>query len=106
MGLCYARNKNFPVDPRLDAVRFNRRRGPGKPKKSGNARTIEPPLVGPQPAGQALMEEETDGAGGREEPDEGEVEVPQGDWGGRCQLEPGSSNDDEDAEELNWDLAE
>ena len=44
-ALVYDRNKDFPVDPRLDAVRFTRKRKVGRPKALGSALTRETPLV-------------------------------------------------------------
>ena len=41
MALTYERNKNFPVDPRLNAVQF-RKRTAGRPKKRGLALTRDP----------------------------------------------------------------
>ena len=45
LALVYDRNKDFPVDPRLDAVRFTRKRKVGRPKALGSALTRETPLV-------------------------------------------------------------
>ena len=44
MALTYDRNRAFPVDPRLNAVKFTKRK-PGRPKKLGLALTREAPLV-------------------------------------------------------------
>merc|ERR1712107_337667 len=41
MALTYERNKNFPDDPRLNAVQF-RKRTAGRPKKRGLALTRDP----------------------------------------------------------------
>ena len=44
LGLVYDRNKDFAVDPRLDAIRFTRKRKVGRPKNTGRALDKEQPL--------------------------------------------------------------
>ena len=43
LALTYDRNKDFPVDPRLNAVKFQKRTA-GRPKSRGLALTRDPPL--------------------------------------------------------------
>lgn len=45
LGLVYDRKKDFPVDPRITAVRFIRKRKAGRPRNLRPALTREPPLV-------------------------------------------------------------
>ena len=45
MALVYDRNKEFPIDPRLNPLRFKRKRPVGRPKKLGLALTREQPLM-------------------------------------------------------------
>ena len=78
MALHY--DNGYPVDPRLSAVKFKRKRPAGRPKKIGPALAREPP--------------ETVGAEGgvREHGDDEDA-------GGS-----GVSSQEDDPEELNWDL--
>ena len=45
MALVYDRKKEFPIDPRLNPLRFKRKRPVGRPKKLGLALTREQPLM-------------------------------------------------------------
>ena len=45
MGPVYDRKKDFPIDPRLNPLRFKRKRKVGRPKKLGLALTREQPLL-------------------------------------------------------------
>ena len=45
MALLYDRKKEFPIDPRLNPLRFKRKRPVGRPKKLGLALTREQPLM-------------------------------------------------------------
>ena len=65
MALTYDRNKEFPIDPRLNAFQFTKQKA-GRPKKHGLALTREPPLV---PGNDAHPEEALPGpARGRGQP--------------------------------------
>ena len=45
MALVYDWKKEFPIDPRLNPLRFKRKRPLGRPKKLGLALTREQPLM-------------------------------------------------------------
>ena len=45
MALVYDRKKEFTIDPRLNPLRFKRKRPVGRPKKLGLALTMEQPLM-------------------------------------------------------------
>ena len=104
MALHY--DNGYPVDPRLSAVKFKRKRPAGRPKKIGPALAREPPeTVGAE--GGVREHGDDEDAGGRPEDtavgDGGHLHFE----GGRSSQEDetsGVSSQEDETEELNWDL--
>ena len=126
MALCFDRKKDFHVDPRLDAVRFTRKRKPGRPKNIGLALEREPPVQregdeGEEDGGEGAVDDtetlqEGDG-GGQQERGFGvhQVQVPAHLWSSLPihlgdirvnQMEAGTSShaDNDTVEQLDWNM--